>query len=82
MSTQQSVQAQVTQAVESALPGGTVTVTMEGNHAHITAVSSAFEGLTPVKKQQLVYAALQDLVGSGVIHAIHLTTLTPDEAGR
>jgi acid stress-induced BolA-like protein IbaG/YrbA len=38
-----------------------------------------FEGLRPVKKQQLVYAALSDRIADGSIHAVNIRTFTPAE---
>lgn len=51
----------------------------DGRHIGVTIVSPAFEGLSPVKKQQLVYAALQEAISSGAIHAVQMKTLTPAE---
>lgn len=72
----------IKQAVAAAIPGCDVEVLMEGNHAHLTVVSQRFEGLTPVKKQQLVYAALHQLIESGAVHAVHMKTLTPEQRGQ
>lgn len=69
----------IVQAVQGAIPQAEVQVTMEGNHAHLTVISSAFGGLSPVKKQQLVYGALRDAIASGAIHAVHMKTFTPEE---
>lgn len=67
----------IQQAIQKAISDAQVEVRLEGSHAHLTVVSSAFEGLSPVKKQQLVYAALNDAISSGAIHAVHMRTLTP-----
>lgn len=49
------------------------------SHFRVLIVSSAFEGLSRVARQKLVYAALaQELAGS--VHALSITTRTPDEA--
>lgn len=69
----------IQKAVQTAIPDAEVDARLEGNHAHLTVVSAAFEGLSPVKKQQMVYAALQDAISSGAIHAVHMSTLTPSE---
>jgi acid stress-induced BolA-like protein IbaG/YrbA len=63
--------------VVAAIPDAKVQAHMEGNHAHITVTSAAFAGLSPVKKQQMVYAALSHAIASGAIHAVHLKTLVP-----
>lgn len=69
----------IQQAVCDAISDAQVEVKLEGNHAHLKVVSSAFEGLSPVKKQQMVYAALQGFISSGEVHAVHMSTLTPDQ---
>lgn len=51
----------------------------EGDHYDITAVGALFDGLRPVKKQQLVYAALSEHIADGSIHAVNIRTYTPDE---
>ncbi len=51
----------------------------EGSNYDITAVGEVFEGLRPVKKQQLVYGALSEEIASGAIHAVNIRTLTPAE---
>ena len=51
----------------------------DGRHFDAVVVSQQFLGLSPVKKQQLVYQALGDLITTGVIHALSLKTLTPEE---
>ena len=51
----------------------------EGNHYDITAIGAVFEGLRPVKKQQLVYAALSDHIADGSIHAVNIRTFSPAE---
>lgn len=54
-------------------------VSIQGNHAHLVVVSDDFTGLSPVKKQQLVYGCLNDLIASGAVHAVHMQTFTSSE---
>jgi len=49
----------------------------EGSHYDIAAIGGVFEGLRPVKKQQLVYAALSEHIADGSIHAVNIRTFTP-----
>ena len=70
---------QVKAALEAAIAGSEVQVASDGNHVSVTVISAAFEGLNAVKKQQLVYGALQDAIASGAIHAVHMKTYTPAE---
>lgn len=51
----------------------------EGSNYDITAIGAVFEGLRPVKKQQLVYAALSENIADGSIHAVNIKTFTPSE---
>lgn len=50
------------------------------SHFSVTVVSAAFQGLSRVARQRLVYGLLQDEL-SGQLHALALKTLTPEEAG-
>ena len=49
-------------------------------HFKLTVVSAAFAGLNRVARQRLVYQTLSEELASGV-HALSLTTTTPDEDG-
>ena len=51
----------------------------EGSHYDIAAIGAVFEGLRPMKKQQLVYGALKDHIADGSIHAVNIRTFTPAE---
>lgn len=51
----------------------------EGSHYTIEAIGEVFAGLRPVKKQQLVYAALSENIADGSIHAVNIRTFTPDQ---
>lgn len=70
---------QITHLIAQALPGSEVILAGQDCNCQATVVSSAFSGLNKVKRQQIVYQALQDLITSGELHAISLQTLTPDE---
>ena len=48
------------------------------SHFHVEIVSPAFEGLSQVERQRMVYAALADAM-KGDIHALSLKTLSPGE---
>ncbi|MBI5503843.1 MAG: BolA family transcriptional regulator [Deltaproteobacteria bacterium] len=52
-----------------------------GGHYRVHIVSPAFEGLSAVARQRLVYQALAEEMRS-VIHALAMTTATPAEAAR
>ena len=65
--------------LESHLEDCEIQVQGEGNHYDITAVGALFDGLRPVKKQQLVYAALSEHIADGTIHAVNIRTFTPAE---
>ncbi len=70
---------QVKALLLATLPECDITVAGEGANYDITAVGTAFEGLRPVKRQQLVYAGLSQEIASGAIHAVNIRTFTPEE---
>ena len=49
------------------------------DHYELTIISYQFEGLSLVKRHQLVYNALGTIVGSN-LHALSLKTFTPNES--
>ena len=70
---------QITALLHSELRGCEISVSGEGSHYDITVVGDIFAGLRPVKKQQLVYAALNEQIANGSIHAVNIKTYTPQE---
>ena len=56
-----------------------VRVQSDGSHYQIIAISEAFSGLNPVKKQQLIYGCLNRYIMDGTIHAVIIKAYTPDE---
>ena len=56
-----------------------ISVQAEGSHCDITIVGELFAGLRAVKKQQMVYAVLNEHIASGAIHAVNMRLLTPAE---
>ncbi|MCR9278431.1 MAG: BolA/IbaG family iron-sulfur metabolism protein [Pseudomonadaceae bacterium] len=44
-------------------------------------MSAAFEGLNRVKRQQAVYACLNDYIADGSLHAVTITAQSPSEVG-
>ena len=57
---------EVKSLIEAQLPDCEIHVQGDGSHYDIAAIGDVFEGLRPVKKQQLVYAALSDGMGLGL----------------
>ena len=55
----------------------------EGGESHfrVRIVSAAFNGLSRVERQRRVYAVVAEEIDAG-LHALALTTLTPEEAQR
>ena len=68
-------------SIEAALACDHVEVVGDGQHFEALIVSSAFEGLTKVRRHQRVYAALGDRMREE-IHALSMLTLTPAEWRR
>ncbi|WP_220018880.1 BolA family protein [Halomonas heilongjiangensis] len=49
----------------------------EGCNFQVVAVGEVFDGLSPVKRQQLIYGALSAEIASGALHAVSIKTYTP-----
>ena len=70
--------------ISTAIPDAQVQVrdfTGGGDHYEAVVVSAAFTGKTKVARHRMVYGALQDAMVQR-IHALALTTLTPQELGQ
>lgn len=66
--------------IRAAIPDATVEITDlagDGDHYAARVVSESFRGVPRVKQHQAVYAALGGRMG-GVLHALQLTTATPE----
>ncbi len=68
--------------IERGLVGAQAVVRSEDDvHFEATVIASQFAGKLPLARHRLVYATLGELMG-GVIHALALKTLTPEEAAH
>jgi acid stress-induced BolA-like protein IbaG/YrbA len=73
---------EITQMIETALPGAQVEVRDHGGGDHLSAtvVAPQFAGLGRVEQHRLVYAAVQSRFDDGSIHALALKTRAPEAA--
>lgn len=51
----------------------------DGSHFQVTVISNQFEGLRPVRRQQLIYGLLGEHITSGAVHALSIKTYTETE---
>lgn len=71
--------ATVTALLEAHLEGCQIQVEGEGNRYDVTVIGQIFDGKRPVQRQQLVYAALNEQIANGSIHAVNIRTFTPEQ---
>ncbi|QJQ96430.1 MULTISPECIES: BolA family protein [Halomonadaceae] len=65
--------------LETRIDGCDFHIQGEGCNFQVVAVGDVFEGLSPVKRQQLIYGALSDEIASGALHAVSIKTYTPSQ---
>lgn len=65
--------------LEQQLTGCDIKVEVDGSHVNMVVVGDIFEGKRAVQRQQIVYAALQEHIASGVIHAVNMKTYSVQE---
>jgi acid stress-induced BolA-like protein IbaG/YrbA len=70
---------EVKQLIMAGLPDCEVTVNGDGSHFDVVVIGEVFAGQNPVKKQQLVYATVNEQITSGKLHALTIKTYTPEE---
>ena len=56
--------------LEEKLPGSQVEVEGEGCNFQLNVISDELAGLSPVKRQQAIYAHLNPWIANGSIHAV------------
>ncbi|HEU4960892.1 MAG TPA: BolA family transcriptional regulator [Sphingomonas sp.] len=72
--------AEIETLIRTGIPDAEVEITDlagDGDHYAARVVSESFRGLPRVRQHQAVYAALGGRMG-GVLHALQLTTATPE----
>ena len=68
--------AEVKQIIESQITESQVITSGEGGNFEVTVISDVFNGLMPVKRQQLVYQCVNEQIANGSIHALTIKTYT------
>lgn len=71
--------AQIQQAIETALPEAQVYLEGEGCDFSAIVISEAFQGLSLVKRQQAVLAAVAGWLATGELHAFSVKAYTEAE---
>ena len=75
----ESIVAQLERRVANGLAGTRVQVSGDGGRFQIEVVGECFAGASRVKRQQLVYACIDELIQSGAVHAVTIRAQTPAE---
>ncbi|MDA0148534.1 BolA family iron metabolism protein IbaG [Vibrio sp. LaRot3] len=74
--------AKVQQILNDALNLEEIHVKGEGSHYEVIAVDACFDGMSRVKKQQLIYAPLMEYIQRNDIHAVSIKAFTPEDWAR
>jgi len=74
--------AKVQQILEQALNLEEIHVKGEGSRYEVVAVDASFDGMSRVKKQQLIYAPLMEYIQRNDIHAVSIKAYSPEEWAR
>ncbi|HDZ56021.1 MAG TPA: BolA family transcriptional regulator [Pseudomonas xinjiangensis] len=67
---------EVKQLIEANLPEAQVEVDGEGCNFQLMVISDSLAGLSPVKRQQQIYALLNEHIANGSIHAVTMKFFT------
>ena len=66
----------IKQLLKSAITDAEIDVQSNGNSFMLKVVSDCFEGLSSLKRQQLVYSRINEMIKSGEIHAVTMQLQT------
>ncbi len=70
----------IQQLIEQQMPDAQVSVSGAEGKFTAQVISEAFDGLPLIKRHKLVYAAVNDEIASGELHALTIVARTPAEA--
>ena len=65
--------------IEAGIEAAQVTVNGDNGMFDTIVIAEQFDGLSPVKKQQMIYATVNSQITSGAIHALSIKAYTPKE---
>ena len=65
--------------IEAHIPDARAKVEGGGGKFEATVISDAFQGKNLLAKHRMVYAALDDQIQSGEVHAVSIRAYTPQE---
>lgn len=69
----------VSELIKAGITDAEIEVSGDGYKYQAEIISPAFEGISKVKRHQMVYATVSDAITSGELHALTIVALTPDE---
>lgn len=70
---------EIKRLIEAGLPGAHAFVSGDGYKFEAIVVSQAFEHLSMLKEQQMVYATVHKEIANGALHALTIKAYTPAE---
>ena len=70
---------QVKSLIITGIPDAQVNVEGNGGKYRAVVVSIAFNNLNRVQRHQMIYATVQEQLQNGLLHALSIEALTPDE---
>ncbi|MBA1146095.1 BolA/IbaG family iron-sulfur metabolism protein [Ectothiorhodospiraceae bacterium WFHF3C12] len=70
---------EIARLLEQGLNDARVHVDGDGHHFQALIVTPAFEGLSLIQRHRMVNEVLEAHLDSGVLHAISMRTLTPEQ---
>ncbi len=73
---------QLQEIIAQHINGATVTATGGAGKFEVTVISDTFSDLTPIKRHQAVYAAVNSYIADGTLHALSINAYTIAEFNR
>ena len=73
------MQEEISACIRAQIEAASLQVTLDGDRALIEVVSDQFEGLSRVKRQQLVYGCISDFIADGRLHAVTIKASSPGD---
>ena len=75
------MQEEISARIQAQIDAVSIRVEVDGDRAVIEVVSDQFADMSRVKKQQTVYACIEDLIADGRLHAVTIRAEAPQQDG-
>ncbi len=73
------MQEEIIERIKAGIPDADVQVSLDGNRVLLEVCAQMVDGMNRVKRQQAVYACINEFIADGRLHAVTIKATTPTD---